>query len=69
MNKDFLYVLNIEKPEKNERINTLVNLLELSERDFRFADINNEIDWTKVNKKLNKLRSESINILRDEIVN
>ena len=69
LNKDFLYVLNIEKPEKNERINTLVNLLELSERDFRFADINNEIDWTKVNKKLNKLRSESINILRDEIVN
>jgi hypothetical protein len=62
-------VLNTEKPEKNERINTLVDLLELTDRDFRFADINNRIDWMSVNQKLEELRRKSIDILQDEIVN
>jgi hypothetical protein len=69
LNKEFVYVLNTEKPEKNERINTLVDLLELTDRDFRFADINNRIDWMSVNQKLEELRRKSIDILQDEIVN
>ncbi len=67
-NKEFLYILNTEKPEKNERINTIVGLLGLAWRDFRYADIDKAIDWIEINRKLDELRKRSIEILRKELI-
>lgn len=67
LNKEFLYVLNVEKPEKNERILTIVELLGLKNRDFRIADINININWIDINLKLDSLRTQSLDILRSYI--
>ena len=67
LNKDFLYVLNTQVPEKNERILTLVQLLGLEDRDFATADLNNPINWSLVNERLGFLRDESIKKLMSYI--
>ena len=67
LNKDFLFVLNTQVPEKNERVLTLVRLLGLENRDFKTAKLDRRIDWDCVNQKLQALREQSIDILKRDI--
>ena len=64
LNKEFLFVLNSQVPEKNERLLTLVQLLGLEGRDFTTANLNISIDWNSVNEKLLVLRQHSIDVLK-----
>ena len=67
LRKDFLYILNTEIPQKNERILSLVEALDLTDRDFTKADLGNQINWDNVSKKLESLRKHSLGVLRNEI--
>lgn len=68
LNKEFLYVLNTEKPEKNERILTLINALNLKNRDYSTADIRKGIDWKETNFRLKVMREKSMNILVNHLL-
>ena len=69
LQRNFLYMLNRHNPEKNERILTLVEQLNLENRNVELypSDIGSEIDWPSVTEKLALLRDQSILILKAEI--
>ncbi|GAE89934.1 polysaccharide pyruvyl transferase family protein [Acetivibrio straminisolvens] len=60
------------KNSRNSRIDSLCNLLGLSERRYNpeqdiVASINKEINYTIVNQKLNELREDSLQYLTDAL--
>lgn len=65
---DFVYLLNDEKPEKNVRIAGLVQALGLSDRELRTVDMTKQIPWANVAEKLEKIRQESLEILKNDIL-
>lgn len=66
--KQFYYALSNEKNNYNSRIENLVEIFELKDRNIDSYSENNDIDYKLVNDILIKKRNESINIL-DNMLN
>lgn len=63
-NKDFYFELNKSKANANDRLITLIKHFDLSDRNIdNFTNVVKPIEWGKVNKKLETLKTHSKNFL------
>jgi len=60
------WVCNEENDWRNVRIENLLQLCELKDR-FEFSNIHNDIDWNKVEEKINSERDKAFNYLKEII--
>lgn len=64
--KQFFYGLDSSKNNNNSRLETLAKVLELADRNIECTALS-DIDYGYVDFKLSKLRSESLNYLKETI--
>lgn len=66
-NKEFFYQLSNKAKNGNSRIENLINICNLSNRNEEKIDINNiqKINWTNVNEQIEKEREKSIENLKE----
>lgn len=67
INKEFFYQLSDKSKNGNSRIENLINICNLSNRNEEKIDINNiqKINWVDVNKQIEKEREKSIENLKE----
>lgn len=69
LNKEFYYIIHQDKKEKNERLLSLMDVLEIKDRDYTQDPSMRKINWDRVNKRLAQLRDLSINSLKNGLNN
>lgn len=65
-NKEFFYETNKSKENYNSRIDNLIKILKLENRNINLSNsFDEEIDYKKVNNLLSEARENSINVLKE----
>lgn len=68
LNKQFFYGLSRNIPNNNSRLQDLCNFLGLENREAsKVSNYNERIDYTELEKKLNVLRGDSIDFLKESL--
>lgn len=66
--KEFFYALSNEKGNFNSRIENLISILKINNRNINVQyDINSKLDYKKISSELDLVRKQSITLLKKEL--